>query len=199
MRIDELTRPKSQNEASGILLNAGWTYTGSGSFGTVFNHPQKNYVIKLVTTRDYAYWDFASAVNKNPNPFWPRFRGAPIRISPKYFAVRMEMLSDIDTKSRLYSAYAYTRDFLNGFHTILTSEHDPKSKKKYIKDLIDEHRHGIHDFENLYPDATNTLMEIAQGGGYALDIKWSNVMARGDHIVLIDPIWNGDGSVPYPE
>ena len=52
-----------------LLEQKGWTKLGEGSFGIVFGHPQKNYVIKLYEYDPYydIFLNFAEKNQKNPH------------------------------------------------------------------------------------------------------------------------------------
>lgn len=97
-RINEVTRPKYW-DAFHLLQKAGWQQLDDGGYSNVLHHPDKDYIVKLVSD-DVAYWAFLRAIGGSQNPYWPRFRGKPVRLRSSdpedtNFAVRMEKLREI--------------------------------------------------------------------------------------------------------
>jgi len=177
MRIDELNRPLNQEAATLILKNGGWENTASGYYGDIYTKPGANYVLKLFDTRDRAYTAFVNLVLVNPNPHFPKFIGKPIKVTPRYYAIRMEILQNVEKVSGV-SLGTYIHFKTNGipsnpnaiFHTYYEDTMDYLDKHPSLKDALDL------IIDNLIPQ-------------FSSDLHWDNIMARPDGTwVIIDPV-----------
>src|ERR1700721_2108003 len=93
MKINELQMPDRKADAILALKQADWHILGDGSYATVFMKPGIDYVLKLFDSDDTAYADYIKLVLTHPNPHFPRFKGKLVKVTTKYYAVRMEKLN----------------------------------------------------------------------------------------------------------
>ena len=61
-------KPTGKDDLESKLEKKGWKYLGSGAFGTVFQHPRKNYVLKVYQDKGYrTFLNFLESEQGNPN------------------------------------------------------------------------------------------------------------------------------------
>jgi len=146
----------------------GWKKINTdGYFANIFQHPNYPYVYKVFVD-DRGYEKFLKVIRKNQNnPHVPKVRGRPINIGKNSHAIRMELLQELD------------------------GENDP-ILKKYIAPSIEPKR-GYSLFDYLDSDENSDYLEehwpeldfiIGYSGE---DWNSSNVMKRGDTLVVTDP------------
>jgi hypothetical protein len=92
MRLCELFRPETIDDARNILSNAGYQEIGAGTWATIFHKPGEPFVLKLFNQADHAFMHYLNLITKVNNPHFPVIKGKPIRVSNNYVAVRMEFL-----------------------------------------------------------------------------------------------------------
>ena len=171
-----------------VLYNNGFRALGSGSFGTVWEHPKLSYVLKVFTADDIAYagWIATAQQHKN-NPHMPRFLSPRlVRIVPGVVAIRTERLTRIDE-----TAYSMLRQ-------INTIVHEATIERISASDLIASdvmyRRHnGFIAYCKAYPEfipALDILVKFVMQPGYRPDIHDENIMMRGPVIVFTDPVFD---------
>ena len=104
----------------------GFTKLGSGKYASVYGHPKYDYVLKIFM-KDSAYLKWIEFVQKNKsNPYIPKIRGKVVKITPTFYAIRLEKLS------RFTSGGKFMKDFSEW-------ERNPsfKSDDKDIQDILD--------------------------------------------------------------
>lgn len=167
MRIRDLTdtsRPQTRAAADKLLQAAGYQRIGKGDFGAVYEKPGRNYVLKVFTVVDRGYRNFISlALAHQDNPHFPRFSGKLIRVTPNYYAIRMEKLTPFDPQAVGDYAYAI-------FDYIQDGQPEP-------------------DLEP-YPElrAACDLVRKTLLSQYHFDHKDGSFMMRGQTIVITDPV-----------
>jgi len=185
--LTELTRPDWRGAAK-ILQNSGWTTLGSGTFGDVYGHAGKPYVLKLFSYTDRAYLKYVSVCTSNANPHFPKFRGRPIKVTDFYYAIRMEPLKSyhqhcngsnrIDLRSIWdYLKYTWCRDENNEVGT----------QVQYLY---------MHQLEETQPGilaACDILIKNFNSGQF--DIHAANVMFRNDTLVFTDPVYSPEAEL----
>ena len=124
MRIDEITLPRTINDAVSILNQHGYKQIGSGEAGgkgdsKVFWKEGQNSVLKLYPTDDASFTDFVNFCIQNPNPHFPRFSRKSLRINDKYSAIKTEKL---EYKHLYYEVSAYISDFATYTRTKIISD-----------------------------------------------------------------------------
>lgn len=148
----------------------GFSLLGTGNYGTVYEHPGYNYIIK-VFMRDTAYLTWVNyCMQHQDNPYLPKFRGRVIKITDIFYAIRVEKLQYVlhrtNTKQVLDS-WVYTLAKLKG-------EVVPEGKE-YLS--TDGQLNQVLDFILQHPKLK--------------DIHAGNVMTRGNsQLVIIDPFYN---------
>ncbi len=179
IRIDELYRPKSVDDASLHLLVGGYSPLGKGAYGEVWYKEGSSYVLKLFTTEDTAYVDFLKLAKQHQdNPSFPKFFGKLIRINDSVYAVRMEKLTKYKYDPTLIYKYMRYRD-----DNYVRNEADATSlvamefadSMEFMEDHQDLQAACDLIIDNLLPK-------------YRLDIKQDNFMMRGGTIVITDPV-----------
>ena len=85
----------------------GFKLLGSGKYASVFGHPTYPYVIKLFM-KDAAFlrWVKFCMENKN-NKYVPTIRGKVIKITPNFFAIRIEKLTPFK--------YSQSKEFMSEY------------------------------------------------------------------------------------
>lgn len=163
--LDEISRPDNIDLAVTRLINAGYHFVGQGFFAKVMGKESSNTVLKLFNASDKAYINFIKLVKAHTNVHFPVFRGKLMKVTDKYYAVRMERLrknDDFRTAHRI-------RDYLS----------DPKDE------------HNIQKIENLdqpkLTEALDIIIEDMKLHGYVQDMGVNNICWRGDTVVIIDP------------
>ncbi len=161
----------AMNRFNGFMLDNGFRRLGEGAFAAVYEKPGYPWVFK-VFHGDPAYLDFLKFALKNQsNPHVPKFKGQPFKISNDTYAVRMEKLSHMF--SNVDDLLNLTNRWRGG---LLTAP-----QEEYLNDV---------DLPQMIP-VLNSLGKLATTHGYNLDIHNFNVMARGDTLVIVDPIVDG--------
>ncbi len=61
-------KPSMSENIRDMLRSKGWNYMNSGSYGSVYSHPKKNYVVKIYTDKGYrVFLDFLESQQGNPD------------------------------------------------------------------------------------------------------------------------------------
>lgn len=178
--LNELSVPETRQDASDILIHAGYKELGTGGFAGVYAKGGSSYVLKLYSSRDRGYSDFLSMVAQNPNPHFPRITGKK-RVLGSYHAVRMERLSE--------STRAVQSQIEMIEHYVLSL--------RYQDHLDPEHAEEVHAFMETQPElrvACDLVANVWMRGGndYLCDLAPRNVMMRGSTLVITDPIETDD-------
>jgi hypothetical protein len=153
-----------------FMLDHGFTRLGEGAFAAVYEKPGYPWVFK-VFHGDPAYLDFLQyALKHQNNPHVPRFKGRPFKITHNTYAIRMEKLShefkNIDDIMNLINRWKSGP---------LTA-----AQEEYLRDV---------NMPQMIP-LLNDLKNLAKARRHMLDIHKGNVMARGDILVIVDPLVN---------
>lgn len=150
------------------MKNEGWDEIGHGGFAVVFAHPNYPYVVK-VFHNDNAYRHYFQYVKRNQNnPHVPKVRGGIITLNDRSHAVRLERLEP------------------------LSGPTDP-ILKKYIDPTLDPYIENLDNEQNYtflmrkWPELYHAMLDADMMGG-RVDIKYDNVMKRGNTLVLSDPV-----------
>lgn len=170
--LNELSRPGTREEATTRLLAAGYRQLGQGQTGTVFKNPESPHVLKLFDSTDTAYRTFVELARKHENQHFPKFFGKLIAVTPRYYAIRTELLLPSsyrrDNEIEMIDKYIrQMRDYGNSPDTYLYMEANPELKR-----------------------AADLIVDVLKPGKFFCDIHQPNVMLRGDVLVLTDPIAN---------
>jgi len=106
------TRNQSWHSSlSSLMSKHGFTRVGSGKYASVFKNTQYKYVVK-VFMKDAAYFKWLEFVLKNRNnPYVPKIKGKVIKITPMFYAIRMEPLAPYKGSSEFMTHYSkWSRD-----------------------------------------------------------------------------------------
>lgn len=175
------TRPLGQ-EWHDIMNDHGFTATGSGMYGTVWTHPNYNYVLKVFSSRDTAYTAWVNTCLQNEdNPHLPKFISPKIfNITDKVSAIRMEKLKHIGAGRVMKLMY----DIDGIIKTAKLKNKSPSGLVRYYPTL--------DSYKQLFPtimDAIDVLYNFLNSTqGVRLDIHNENVMGRGNYLVFTDPV-----------
>ena len=75
-----------------LMKDHGFEKLGHGSYASVFIHPKYPFVLKLFV-KDSGYLDWLRFVKANQNnPHVPKIRGGLVKITDRFYAVRLERL-----------------------------------------------------------------------------------------------------------
>lgn len=149
------------------LIRQGWEVLGKGYFSYVVTRPGLPYVVKL-SYSDRGYRKYLEFVRANANnPHVPKVRGLGVRLRPDIYAIRIENLEPLtswkDPLLRKYVSPELPADFDSLFHP--RNEEFLKTNHPELRKVIDYIERTA--FEN--------------------DLNWTNVMRRGDTLVITDP------------
>jgi hypothetical protein len=178
MRLLELTRPDS-HEADKLLQNAGYKKLGTGSYANVYAKEGDPWVLKLFENSDDPYVRFVEIVKKNPNPFFPKFKGKIINITPHYSAIRIERLSEVEHYSTEYTELAGYLDY--ACYGDIWGMKPSETQLNIMKT-------GMKELESKNPGITNAVDILAANmKPYRSDLHDNNLMKRGNQLVITDP------------
>lgn len=206
MNLDEISLKhdiKSAAKPANILQKYGWNVLGSGVNGSVAQHPNKPYVLKLFT-KDYGYQKFINFVTQNTgNKHLPVINKNVKQIpGTNMYYLRMERLKPI-SQNVLWSRYQPDMLYLS----LLGLKND-LSVSNPDEDMIREILNKLHlgtfvlrkvDFRTLWDalnrkptpswvDISRKLVDFADSNGIDfLDIHSKNLMLRGTTLVITDP------------
>lgn len=171
-----------------VLYNNGFRALGTGTFGTVWEHPKLSYVLKVFTADDVAYANWiTTAIQHKSNPHMPRFLSPkPFTIVPGVQAVRMERLSRIDE-----TGYSLLRQINTVVHEATIER--VSASDLIASDVIYRRHNGFIAYCKAYPEfipALDILVKFVMQPGYRPDIHDENVMMRGPVIVFTDPVFD---------
>lgn len=182
MRLTELSRPEDMKDATAVLKKAGYEQQAAndapGSQGSVWQKPGAPYVLKIFSAGDKAYQAFVQlAMRHQDNPHFPKFFGKMIKVTPKYYAVRIEPLTPYKYNSTLMYRYTKLRNYMAGGGV------DPNSMSAMEYD-------DCMEFLEEYPKLKEALDLIIDGllDVFDNDIANKNIMMRGKTIVITDPV-----------
>lgn len=164
----EITRPSSRIEVDKLLQSAGYYRIGKGAFAAVYHKLGSSYALKIFDSNDRAYLDFISLVKSNNNKHFPIFYGKVIKITSTYSAIRMELLNP----------YKYNEENIRNYMRLRDSNLSSPNKEDAI------------DFMNNNPELKQACDLIIDNllNKYKQDLKQSNLMSRGNTIVITDPV-----------
>ncbi len=200
MKIVEITRPKNSVAASNILIRHGYVQLGStGAFGRVFAKPDEPYVLKLFNAQDSSYLQYLKLITTVQNPHFPIVKGKPMKITDKYWGVRLERLEPITgNNNQLLDhivAYILRYSKLKFMERIkyryAMGKQGPYDDREDVAagTKIAAERQKLHVFEEHYPELATACRLI---NDYVLrgdnpDLHDENVMQRGPTLVITDP------------
>ncbi len=165
------TRIQSQDSTvMDKLEQHGFTLLGSpGVSGTVFAKEGYPYVLKVFGFDEgYKVW-FNFCKKNQSNPYVPKIKGGLLKLANNVFGVRLEPLE--------YKSDAIQSTLWKELRGIIMSD----------MTSIDP---GYYDYWVDDPQLFEVIEAIKQmkANGRTLDIHEGNIMWRGDHPVIIDPI-----------
>ena len=155
------------------LGRLGWQRRGQGSFGVVYQHTQKPYVIKVFV--DGGGWEYLKWIKyvqqHQDNPHLPRLYGSPRQISSTAWAIRMEVLQNITR--------AAIRNYINPEIDV-----SDKDRHRLLEELVGD-ANGLW-LQKHHPQLHQAI-EAAYSFGDDLVEGGQNIMQRNGVLVLIDP------------
>lgn len=181
-RLDELSRPADMKDVFTLLAKAGYQQKmendAPGAFGAVWHKPGAPYVLKIFSSSDYAYEAFLKlAMAHQDNPHFPKIFGKLVKITPKYYGVRLEPLTPYKYDSTTIRRYTRYRNYMHN------ADVDPNS-------IVAMEYEDCLEFLYEYPQLKEALDLIIDGllDIYGNDISNKNLMMRGKTIVITDPV-----------
>ena len=179
-----------------VLRKQGFKFIGSGAYGSVWEHPKLNYVLKIFSGNDNAYLAWANTcIQHKDNPNLPKFVSTkPVKIpGTDLYALRMEKLAKAPESpiyqemERLMSACMfgmYAEDNLNNFPNLIdTSKTDDNSDYRYpvLRNYVKTIDPGI-------TEAIWLAIQTALTHRLGIDVSANNCMVRGNTLVFTDPV-----------
>lgn len=150
---------------SNYMQNQGFNVLGSGISGLAFEKSGYPWVFKIFNDDNgYLFYYNYSRQHQN-NPHVPKVKGAPIKITPDTFLVRIEKLQEM-------SQAMYRSDLVDTITSIEWGDDLTPDKVKKLK---------------KYPQILQILNDIINSG-HSLDLNLNNLMARGNTLVITDPL-----------
>jgi len=139
----------------------GFKLLGTGKYAHVYGKKGYKYVIK-VFMKDSAYmrWVKFSLDNKK-NPYTPVIRGKVVKITPMFYAIRLENLTP----------------------------YRPGSSTKYFNGEYSKFRANSSYRPENDPDLSAVFDHFAKNKRL-LDLHGENMMMRGNQVVVVDPYYN---------
>lgn len=128
------TRNTSWNkDLPSLMSKHGFKLLGSGKYASVFGNPKYAYVLK-VFMKDSAYLKWIEFAQKNKsNPYVPKVRGKVLKITPMFYAIRLEKLTPYKGNGG---------QFMKDYPSLTSSDPDIQSIFDYFKKhkaLLDLH------------------------------------------------------------
>lgn len=180
MRLDELRFPNYADEAGALLRRAGWSVDDTGLNSEVYYRDDRNYVLKLYNSRDYAYQAFLDLVVSNPNKHFPKIVGKPRKVTRAYYAVRMEKLD-----------VAWNPVMLDTYLKVKRDQIADEDVEVYFSKVKYEHYLKAISYLNDNPEMIKALDLIVDFllPNFKEDLHAGNIMQRSDGtLVIIDPV-----------
>ena len=181
----EIVKPMGQ-EWHDIMEQHGFHVLGVGAYGTVWGHEKLPYALKVFRSYDEAYRGWVQTClkpeNKN-NPHLPKFISPRIvPITSEVYAIRMEKLSPVpeNLKGIVHSTYF-----------VLHNETDRMSRKE--TNLFNRFCKANPQWMN----ALDILRKFQHGTEFSFDIHAKNIMARGQTLVITDPVEDSSGRTSW--
>lgn len=178
--------PFNWPDFNAYMLSHQFKRIGAGSNGSVYEHPNYPWVIKVFRSYDkpYIYW-LDWCMKHQYNPWVPKVRGKLVKFNDKIYGVRLENLDPLDS-NKLSMMYA-----ISALCTRMIHAQDPWTLP------VDDKR--LQNISNSFPEwrKDKYLHEAITaicgygGGSDCLDINADNILHRSDgHLVIIDPLAN---------
>lgn len=147
-------------EASRVLANHGFNHVGEGAFAQVFIKDDYPWAIKIFTSGDRAYMNWLKFCQRHQdNPYIPKIKGAPIKITNFVSGIRIEKLIECSMFE--------TKEFRNDIF-------------KACDNRFDDPKYGEH---------LNHIIEFLKWSEHLIDLHVGNVMKRADgQFVITDPL-----------
>lgn len=161
----KITRDKL-TEFSNYMQNQGFNILGSGISGMAFEKSNYPWVFKIFNDDEgYLFFYNYSRQNQN-NPHVPKVKGKPLPITPNTFLVRIEKLQELPPKM-------YSSELVDIITSIDWAEEFTIEKQNILK--------------KKYPTILPIITDIVNSG-YSIDFNQNNLMARGNTLVITDPL-----------
>lgn len=174
-RLDEISRPATRKDVDAVLRKAGYKRLGYGAYGAVYQKSGSNYVLKIFDSNDRAYLDFIDFSKRHSNnPHFPKFFGKVVKVTHRYYAVKVELLSPYKGDSTHFREYIKNRDYAI------------KKPESLIAEIVNDALDELSNYPSLLQACDLLIDEF--GKKHRFDIKDENIMMRGDTIVFVDPI-----------
>ena len=184
-----------------ILQKNNWKILGTGIEGSVAEHPNKSYVLKLFKTNS-KYKDFVKFVNEHKdNPHLPKFSRDIKQIPgfPEISYIRMNKLNKISHGLLLTTYFSYlcciyyfaNKYDIGGFFPSWGKGIEFKLDEMgyYIDDLtLNDINKKFGKVPATWVDVVHNLAEKTKSLGLKyMDFKPDNFMLDGNKLVIIDP------------
>jgi len=161
--------PYNRDDIEVYFYRHGFTSMGSGSFATVMEHPKLRYVIKVFDYKDQGYPAFLTFIDQYPETkHLPKFIGKPMQVLDSVYAIRMEKLS---------------KDIPQWFQDTFSSLRGVMRSPRYEQGIINAEEEHPKDLVTL----VQALSLYAEQHRLVDDLRWGNIMMRGDVPVVTDP------------
>jgi hypothetical protein len=198
-KIADLPPAKAKFNAAGSIMplgkkwedrlrENGFIELGHGGYGSVWEHPNLTYVLKVFNSKDWAYTKWAETCLRNKqNDNLPKFISPKIiKVTPEVNAIRMERLKPLNRS--LYRLVDDIYRLFSGFDDDVAEFGSDSDRGKKLRSKF----RVITEYCNAHDRFYDTLLFIRNfvdtTPGIMLDLHGGNYMMRGDVLVFTDPV-----------
>lgn len=172
---DPTDRENQLEKWHNYMTDHGFTFLGSGNFGSVYESPNYPWVFKIFKD-DPGFIHFFKYVKANQqNDNLPKVKGNLIKINDTTFVIRVEKLTPMTNTI-----------FNNEFNNI-----GPIMRlfsRRELADMDQDYQAEIIKFKQKYPGIFKILYDMVKSN-YLLDLSARNMMMRDNTPVVTDPIF----------
>ena len=175
------------------LKKMGWKLLDLGKYSAVFEHPKKNYVLKVNFVPDKGYAQYVNIIKHSRNPHFPKISDV------KTLTVKSRNNKNHKDTTRSFSVYLIEKLYP-------LAKEERRTLSEALENIVDWPSHSLADiFNKIYGIAIPSILEehpvlvkaariIGKNKGiFYNDLHAGNIMKRKDGtIVITDPYSGGD-------
>jgi len=182
------------------ISNQGWRILGKGEHSVVFDHPERNFVIKITVNDPMAVkWLKACAENTNENPFLPKVyavhdvKFSRPSFSPSYnnSTVGLGLMREDEMSLTVVGSHNHVRKATVSFVERLEPSCNKHPGWILMENLVNDHtvQCVFGDSPNVkhFEEVANMMYRIVRNKTHLIDLHAYNIMLRGSQPVIADP------------